>query len=924
MSENAVHEDDAVAGPHDHEADTTIRDVLTGALDKYSGGEVWTVRENGFWLSVSPPGHLGRDQGWKLHVSATPLSVPEVLERVAKVLCANRCAFKVARGLREVEELVSSRADRGSGGKVITVYPNDDDHFRAVVGELDEATAGLPGPGILSDRALKPGSLVHYRYGGFSPKQVLNTEGSYQYMLVAPDGSYLPDERQAWFSPPPWAPPPLPETPKAKPEDARGKAVLLADRFVVREAIRHSFRGGVYRATDTTTDEQVIIKQARPHVGADVEGNDARDWMRHEADMLDLLEPTGFTPRKVHLFEYQRDMFLAEEQIDGKSLRHWVEERAKLNEGRQITVAEAETMARELVDLLAAVHERGLVVRDFNPGNIVVPGNHRPRLIDLEFLAQQGSHVRNVATVGYVAPEQLAAPRYGLAPEPTADRYSLGATLLHLSTRMDPVFPPDDGEERTTSDRLAAFVRGTAGVNPAARRLAPLIIGLTVADPARRWTLGQASRFLDTPLTERPVYAATADDAKLGAEDQERMLADGLRYTVETMTPDQPHLWPPITASGLTSDPCNVQSGAGGVLGVLTEAARVRDVEGLPEALRTAARWLDRRLHEEPRVLPGLYFGRSGAAWALHEAAGALDDAALAERALAYAKRVPIRWPNPDMTHGTAGAGTVMLHLLQATGDPDFAQRTHGCARALIDAVERRRDLVTWPVPEEFNSQMAGISHHGYAHGVAGVSNFLLTAGLALDVPEYVELAEAGGEAMCHAVIREGDAALWPTGEPGVDDMGLTWWCSGSAGVGTFLIRLWKHTGDDRYRELAEAGARAVRNERWLLSPSACHGGSGGAEFLLDLAAVLGDDTYRGWAEEMALSIHARSTLRGGKLIAPGDSMNSIEMGYNSGLAGVLGFLLRLRHGGRRLWMAEDLALPAAAARAPVAAGAAR
>ncbi|WP_283139296.1 class IV lanthionine synthetase LanL [Rhizohabitans arisaemae] len=900
---------------HDHDSEAPLKERLDHALATFGGPELWDVRYEGFWCYATPPGHQRREQGWKIHLSATPLGAADVLEKAAEVLVRKRCAFKYARGLKELEELVSARADRGSGGKFITVYPDSDEQFRALVEELDAATRGFPGPGILSDRRLRPDSLVHYRYGGFTPRQVLNTEGSYEYVLIEPDGSYQRDKRQAWFSAPPWAPAPLPDTPAAKPDSARGRTVLLADRFAVDEAIRHSFRGGVYRALDQHTGEKVVIKQARPYVGADLTGRDARDWMRHESDMLTLFEPTGITPRPVSLFEYQGDLFLAEEELQGKSLRHWCEERVKNEPTRAIRVEDALAMARQLVELVTIIHGKGFVLRDFNPGNVVVEGD-TPRLIDLEFLARPGEHVRNIATFGYTAPEQLAAERYGPAPEQAADLYSLGATLLYLVSGIDPVGPDDEELARPISMRVAGFVKASAATGAAARRLAPLIIALTDDDPAERWSLGKAAEFL--AASPEDMYEVTEADGRLSPDEQRRLLTDGLAYTIATMKLDEPHLWPPIMAEGLTSDPCNVQCGAGGVIAVLARSlTAIPEGErpgGLHDGLVRAADWLDRNLPKEPRILPGLFFGRSGTAWALHETALLLGDEDLAARAAGYARRVPIRWPNPDITHGTAGAGTAMLYFHGATGDERFAERVHGCADELIARVERRTGEVRWPVSTETRSEMAGLSHHGFAHGVAGVGNFLLTAGLALEREDYVDLALTGAESLVKAVIRQGDAARWPTGEEGAEDMGLTWWCSGSAGVGTFLIRAWLHTGDARYRELCEAAAVAVRTEKWLYSPTACHGAAGGGEFLLDLTAATGDDRYRAWAEELALCVHTRNTFRDGLMVVPGDSMGNIEMGYNSGLAGVLGFLLRLRHGGRRLWMADGLELPKAGA----------
>src|SRR5262245_1383027 len=212
------------------------------------GATDWTVRTDGFWCHIQPPGHQPPEQGWKLHVSATPLSAVLVTLRCAEVLVRAGCAFKVAEGLPQLLQLVSVNADRRSSGKVITAYPDDDQQFAVLAEDLHRATVHLPGPAIVSDRPYRPGSLVHYRYGAFTGRTVLNNDGSFDSMLVTPDGGLVKDERLA--GPPAWVVSPL----QAGDADAARPAgqVLLADRFVVRQAIRHGNKGGVYLAVDQT------------------------------------------------------------------------------------------------------------------------------------------------------------------------------------------------------------------------------------------------------------------------------------------------------------------------------------------------------------------------------------------------------------------------------------------------------------------------------------------------------------------------------------------------------------------------------------------------------------------------------------------------------------------------------------------------
>src|SRR2546423_10691233 len=229
--------------------DPVFVDQVRGVLRRH-GVEWRLARTQVAWCLVAPAELDVPAQGWKLHVSATPLSAPLVLAGAAEVLVARRCPFKFAATMSVVEELVSPECPRGTSGKFITAYPRDDDQFCLLAEELHAATEHLPGPAILSDRRYRPGSLVHYRYGVLTGVTALGNDGSYQTRLRAPDGTLVRDERNPWFAPPSWARCPLPD--EAAPDTSRATSgpVLLDGRFVVREAIQHANKGGVYRAVD--------------------------------------------------------------------------------------------------------------------------------------------------------------------------------------------------------------------------------------------------------------------------------------------------------------------------------------------------------------------------------------------------------------------------------------------------------------------------------------------------------------------------------------------------------------------------------------------------------------------------------------------------------------------------------------------------
>jgi hypothetical protein len=786
-------------------------------------------------------------------------------------------------------ELVSGRYERGSGGKFITVYPRDDDHFRRLAEQLDQATRQLPGPGILSDRPYRPGSLVHYRYGAFSGRRRLTNDGAPEPMLQAPDGTYLRDRRTAGFTPPPWAelPLPAPEQPPAAP----GTAVLLNERYVVRSAIRHAYKGGVFLATDQRGGHQVVIKEARHHVGSGLDGADAVDLLEHEARMLALLADLELSPRPLELFSQGGNRYLVQERIAGQTLRSWASQ--QLEPGVDLLLK----LADQLTSLVLRVHERGLVLRDLNPNNLMVTPADELRLIDLETLARPGDQVRRVFTKGYAAPEVMDAAPGSTAPALESDLFSVGAVLFHLCTGADPLLAADRPEQRSRTDRLAGFLAAALADRPDLRIFEQPMLGLTAEDPGARWSLAQVRDHLLGRTAART--AASVEDAP-----QQRLLDDGLTHLLDTMTPDDPErLWPGEGFAAAT-DPLNVQHGAAGVLAVLTAAAKHSTDPRLRTGVAEAASWLAARADRSEQHLPGLYFGRSGTAWALLDAARLLGDDALADRAARLALQVPVRWPNPDICHGVAGAGLAQLHFWQVTGEPEFERRAVTAADQLLGAAVLGSSGLLWPVPAKFDSALAGITHLGFGHGVAGIGAFLLLAGLATGREDFLAAARQAGETLLATRQVQDGAAGWPVDGRNPDaPVHAPQWCNGSAGIGGFLVRLWQATGDPRHREAAEQAALQVYRWRRRGSAAACHGLVGNAEFLLDLADAAAEPQYRRWAKELVGLAHARNVVRDGLLLVPDETLTAVSAAYQTGLSGLLALLVRLRHGGNRLWL---------------------
>jgi lantibiotic modifying enzyme len=356
-----------------------------------------------------------------------------------------------------------------------------------------------------------------------------------------------------------------------------------------------------------------------------------------------------------------------------------------------------------------------------------------------------------------------------------------------------------------------------------------------------------------------------------------------------------------------------VHSGASGVGLFLSQVSRASGDPELLDLVGTAAQWVSHAVAAGPRRPPGLYFGLSGSIWFLAEAADLLGDPALCDRANELALAVPTSSFNPDITHGTAGIGLTQLHLWRLTRDTRFLERANLSAKTLIAGANTGPDGVSWPVPKDVESNFAGKTFYGYAHGIAGIAYFLLTAAAALDEPDYRDLGLDGLETLLRLAQLREDTANWDS----TTEQSYAWphWCNGAAGVGTALLRGYAITGDARYRRMAERAARAVLRMKWRMSLVQCHGLAGGAELLLDLHDVTGEQRFRDLARELAAVIYSQRVYDNGLIVFPDDSLAEVTASYNTGLAGIGSFLVRLLHGGERPLMADHLLHSAQAVR---------
>ncbi|MGH4009500.1 MAG: lanthionine synthetase LanC family protein [Pseudonocardiaceae bacterium] len=176
------------------------------------------------------------------------------------------------------------------------------------------------------------------------------------------------------------------------------------------------------------------------------------------------------------------------------------------------------------------------------------------------------------------------------------------------------------------------------------------------------------------------------------------------------------------------------------------------------------------------------------------------------------------------------------------------------------------------------------------------------------------KLGLEAADTLCRVVVLDDGAAWWPAG-PAEGNL-LTYWCSGSSGIGSFLLRAWQVSREPQYAELAEQAALAVYRTRWLDLPSVCHGLAGNGEFLLDAAGILGKRRFAEQASELVAVAYLRHSLRSGRMVTCGENGRDVVADAGVGMSGMVQFLLRCRDGGARSWMVDEVFAPRQALRA--------
>lgn len=861
---------------------------------KATGWKVSAADEAGKgWIRVTHPQTRPPSQGWKLHISATVAAAPQVLQQALPVLLAEDASFKVAGSLEKLVLLNQGRGMLSQIGKFITVYPNNDEQAVRLAVALDRATAGLSGPAIPSDKPLTPGSLVHYRYGGFEERIIQTPHGEVVAAIADPQGELVPDRRLSSYYAPEWVTDPFlaagvtTERPAINPR--------ISHRFLLMKRLHQSPRGTVHLAVDLQEARACVIKQAYRAATAGPDGRDAQDRLRHEAEVLRRLAPDPRFPMVYELIEQGDDyLALAMEDVEGLTLESAVN--LQLMEQDLPTGEQVVAWGRALAKALGTIHAHGMVYRDLKSSNVIVAPDGYLRLIDFELVHELNSPERpfGLGTRGYMSPQQARGER----PAITDDIYSLGALLYFTATAAEPSAAPN---------QFGLMERPVSLLNPAiSPDLEAIIARCLEADPARRFPTMEALEAALAQLEQASV-PAPAFGAEQTAEPEEktrqhyrelaRRLGDSLVKTAEPVPGGKGLAWLSAYPGAMGLANRDINSGSAGTVLALAELVARLDIPEHRATLAEAVRWLQVAPRPGGDPLPGLYVGEGGIAVALLRAGQVLGNEQLIAAANERANWIAtLPQSSPDLFNGSAGRIRMHLLLWDETGDPAHlhAARTAG-ESLLATAHEAGEGELRWTIPAGY-SAMSNQNYLGYAHGAAGIGDCLLDLYEATQEERFKEAAAGAArwlKRQAIPVLSDRSGLDWPSVE-GVKGRGAGMWCHGATGVGRFMLRAMQMDLIPEAAELAERAARMVaRGTRWS-GPVHCHGLSGSIEFLLDMYQATHDRAYLAEAYSLGRLLQAFLVERDGLLVCSSESPTIFSQDYMIGYAGVAVCLLRL------------------------------
>ncbi len=262
---------------------------------------------------------------------------------------------------------------------------------------------------------------------------------------------------------------------------ATGQQRLLGGRYRLERIVGKGAMGKVWAAHDEVLNRPVAIKEVDfpPGMPASEVDQLAQRTMREARAVASVSDPHVVTI--FDMLSLPHGPAIVMELLTARSLAEMLSVDGPMSD------SDAATIGLSVASGLLAAHSAGITHRDVKPGNVLICADGRIKLTDFGIARSTGE--QSITATGlllgspaYISPEVAS----GRPANAQSDAWGLGAMLFAC---VQGVPPFDKGTPLAT---LTSVVQDPVPPHPDSGRLAGVIRGLLVKDPAMRMSVGTA------------------------------------------------------------------------------------------------------------------------------------------------------------------------------------------------------------------------------------------------------------------------------------------------------------------------------------------------------------------------------------------------------------------------------------------------
>ncbi len=194
---------------------------------------------------------------------------------------------------------------------------------------------------------------------------------------------------------------------------------VLRDRWRIDARISRGGVGTVYAATHKNNGSRAAIKVLHPEFSRDA---DTRSRFLQEGYAANQVNHPGVVRILDDDVSEDGHAYLVMELLEGELL-----ETRRVRKGGKLLLPDVYEVGEQLLDVLAAAHEKGIVHRDIKPDNLFITQEGRLKVLDFGFAQMRSQFRPDVTATGFLLERRAScrrSKRSAIAPRSTHRRTS--------------------------------------------------------------------------------------------------------------------------------------------------------------------------------------------------------------------------------------------------------------------------------------------------------------------------------------------------------------------------------------------------------------------------------------------------------------------------------------------------------------------